>query len=517
MSPRDDLPSRLRKAMAHPTSERQVWSRSLAGVLIAGYLWAAYFDQLPSTTLAVGGLPAAIGGAGLGGLLSCALLFVPAGLQGLRCRRPMMVVATSAFGVRGSALVPGLLVGLVQILWFAVAVHFAVSFNLRGLSTAGLIAPDSLYPPGGGDGSVHRSTVYAISALLWGIASALVATRFIRWIAALMIVYPIFLGLALAGAMVWAIPGLPDYRFASSTLFAESALRPWPAFWAMTQLVFGFSATVAVHAINWGATLRGPRDVLLSGIVGVALASTVIASIAVLTVAGSLGRALAAEAAIEHNPNAIVPEEEPVDDLGPTPGLGRFDPPRLPTNPIAYQLHLVFERRIGGVAGGVGLILLGLGSLASAVYASFAYSNRLEAIRSRPRRWAWGVIGAVVAFPLMINGLAGNVPLVIDLTAGVLAPMLGVLSADLVWHRSSWPGPRPGFRTIGLASWGIGSAVGLLPILSRIVPGMDPCRWLPMALLGYLVALGSSLIAETAASSRTRSRGPASATESAGG
>src|SRR5699024_3879588 len=99
MDPSDDLSPRLRKALANPIGDRQAWSDRLTGVLIASYLWVAYPDTL-ATTLAVGGLPAAIGGAALGGLLACVLLFLPAAMQGLRTRLPLMVVATSAFGVR---------------------------------------------------------------------------------------------------------------------------------------------------------------------------------------------------------------------------------------------------------------------------------------------------------------------------------------------------------------------------------------------------------------------------------
>src|SRR5690606_3566530 len=116
------------QALSNPSTERQPWSTRLAGVLIASYLWVAFPDMLAGPTLAVGGLLPAVFGAALGGLFACMLLFLPSAWQGLRTRLPMMAVATSAFGVRGAALVPGLLVGLVQILWFAVAVHYAVEF-----------------------------------------------------------------------------------------------------------------------------------------------------------------------------------------------------------------------------------------------------------------------------------------------------------------------------------------------------------------------------------------------------
>jgi hypothetical protein len=251
----------------------------------------------------------------------------------------------------------------------------------------------------------------------------------------------------------------------------------------MVQYVFGFSAIVAGQAVNWGATLNRASDVRKAGVVGIGLASTIIATIALLIVAGSIGRD-ATDQGPEAFPstNALVLGDPGVSEPSPAP----FP---LPAGPEAYRLGRVLETRIGGIPGGIALIVLGLGSLASAVYAAYAYSNRLESIRKRPRRWAWGVVGAVVAYPLMVTGLAANIPLVIDLTAGLVAPMLGVLTADLLRHRTSWPGPTPGVRLDSMLGWGVGSMVGLSPILARMVPMAASVRWLPMALLAYAIAL----------------------------
>ncbi|MEW4568007.1 hypothetical protein AB1L88_09085 [Tautonia sp. JC769] len=476
-----DWPPRLQRALQNPSTVRDPWSSRVAGVLISGYLWIAFTDSIATTTLAVGGLEPAITGAALGGLLACVLLFLGPALQGLRTRQPLMVVATSAFGVRGSALVPGLLLGLIQIFWFAVAVHYAVEFNLRGLLAAGLINPRDLRA--GPIGSpITQSTVYAATAMLWAVAAALVSTRFIRWIAALMVVYPVFIALSYAGAMVWSLSGLPAYRDALADPAVTARLETGPAFWGMVQFVFGFSAIVAGQAVNWGATLNRSGDVRKAGVVGVALAPTIIATIALLIVAGALGRDAIDQAPLESGGSSPLAG----DDLG----IADDSQPLLllPKNPDAYRLGTILETRLGGILGGIALIVLGLGSLASAVYAAYAYSNRLETIRKRPRRWAWGVVGAVVAYPLMVTGLAANVPLVIDLTAGLVAPMLGVLTADWLKHRPALPGPAPGIRLDGLLGWGLGATIGVLPVLARMIPMADAVRWLPMALFAYLAA-----------------------------
>ena len=47
----------------------------------------------------------------------------------------------------------------------------------------------------------------------------------------------------------------------------------------------------------------------------------------------------------------------------------------------------------------------------------------------------------------------------------------------------------------GWAGWGVGAAVGLMPIVARVVPGLGACRWLPMAVIAYLAAFATYQIA----------------------
>ena len=140
---------------------------------------------------------------------------------------------------------------------------------------------------------IYESPVYGVTALMWGVAAALVATRFIRWIAALMIVFPIFSAIALGGAAAWAIPGLPRFAAPRFDYLTNETVDPGAAaavaVIAMLQYVFGFTASVAAQAVNWGASSRDRRDVLIGGAVGAGLAPAILATIAVLAVAGYPG------------------------------------------------------------------------------------------------------------------------------------------------------------------------------------------------------------------------------------
>ena len=454
-----NLPPKLEKALAQPSTQRQSWSSGFATILVATFLWAAFCDPVAAIPLSVGGAIATILGASLGGLAGAAVLYAPAALSGLRTRQPLMVIASSSFGAIGVTLIPGLLLGVVQILWFAVAIHYAVDWNLRGLVGVGLISETSIRAAEWG-WSIPRSPVYAATATLWGIAAALVATRFIRWIAALMFVFPIFCVLALLGT---ALNTLLGPRIGGAP--ALSASNPtfeggWLAVGASFQFVFGFITIVATQSFNWGATLRSSRDVALAGMTGMVIAPSLITAIVTFCIVGS------------------------------NPGTTPVDPSVSRNFSELSDLTLggVIEGSVGGIAGGLSLIAFGLASMAFGVYSAYAFSNRFETIRRRPRRWAWGVIGAIASLPIMVTGLASNVPLIVDLTAGLLAPMLGVMAAGFLRSKGDWAGPDGDVRRLGFLCWALGVPAGLLPVLGRLVPWFEPCRWWPSALLGFAIS-----------------------------
>ena len=492
MSRSSNLPPRLAKALERPSTSREPWTAQLLAVLVATFLWAAYCDSLATLPLSVGGGGAAILGAMAGGLVGAVVLYAPAALLGLHTRQPLIVVASSTFGATGVTLVPGLLLGVVQIIWFAVAVHYAVEWNLRGLVSLGFLAESSIRAPGWG-WAIPRSPVYGVTAALWGIAAALVSTRFIRWIAALMFVFPIFSVMALGGAVVSGMtgptPGIDPTPPSDPSIPGMVAAGQWIAASLSFQFVFGFIAILAIQAVNWGATLRSRRDVTFSGLVGIGLLSTIVAGMAIVTVTVTVA-----------NADPSFPRDR-VAAAGKTAFDGS-DPSPIPATPARFSershlsLGAVFEDSIGGTLGGLSLIAFGLASMAFAVYAAYSFSNRLEAVRRRPRRWAWGVIGAVAALPIMVTGLAANVPLIIDMTAAVVAPILGAITADLARLRGRWAGPAPEIRYAGYLAWSVGTVAGSLPVIGRLIPVFGPCRWWPASLLAF----GFAFVAEYALS-----------------
>ena len=108
------------------------------------FVWAPFFDSLWIGDLTRFGLGWLIGRAVVGALLCYGLLFfIPASL-GLRWRRPTGIVAASTFGTVGSEWITGVAVGVANIVWYAVAIDYAVDSTLLGLQSCGLIDPRQL-------------------------------------------------------------------------------------------------------------------------------------------------------------------------------------------------------------------------------------------------------------------------------------------------------------------------------------------------------------------------------------
>ena len=71
----------------------------------------------------------------MAGLLSYGLYYYAPAMLGMKTGYPLYVVGSSTFGTAGGYLMPGLLMGVLQIGWFAVGTFFATKFILSGLGS----------------------------------------------------------------------------------------------------------------------------------------------------------------------------------------------------------------------------------------------------------------------------------------------------------------------------------------------------------------------------------------------
>jgi cytosine permease len=459
-----DLPPEFRAALNAPALEPRGWQRLFAPTFIGLFLWIAFYDQIPQETLALGGVGWPVLGAALGGVLCYALLYQTPAIWGLTTRRPLAVVSTSTFGVNGATWVPGLLVVGVQIVWLAVSTSYGTALSLRGLRLLQFLEPKDLQPRGIG-GTGGPSLLFVITSLLWCYAAALVGRYLVRVIAALMNVYPILPAFMLGVTAVLAFKGLGGLQANEAAAVGASHTLPagMHALLITIQMVFGFFATPGLLSADLGAAAKNKEDVRMGGLVGVLMASWVVTTLAILAVAGA-----------------------PVRDLlKGQAGSGVV---------ASLRFSNAVETLIGGRLAGAMLMGFGLAALAPACYASYLFSTRLNEAFPSVKRTRWTILGAGLAWLLVVSGRVERMYEVFSVVGGLIAPVVGAMAADRLRSRGQWSGPRRRYNLAGLIAWVLGAAVGLAPSLARMASrsGLDAMQ--PAAVMAFAMAFVTSLI-----------------------
>jgi cytosine permease len=196
-------------------------------------------------------------------LLSYAIYYYAPAMLGMKTGFPLYVVGSSTFGTAGGYVMPGLLMGLLQIGWFAVGTYFSTLFimNVAG-SKAG---------PG--------SLPFIVVGIIWGYTMAYIGVMGIQYVAKLsryLIIIPI--------AMILLVffrtsGGIAQYTPADP--------KPFVAFTVLIQLIIGFFATAGAAGADFGMNSRNAKDVRMGGLVGITLAIVFAAGLPLLSVAGA--------------------------------------------------------------------------------------------------------------------------------------------------------------------------------------------------------------------------------------
>ena len=451
-----------------PLIVKKPWQNGLGPYYIGLFLWIVFFDQLGMRTLQVGGIIWSVLGAVVAGPLCYLLLFRIPATWGHTTGKALPELAQSTFGQRGAKWVPGLLIGLAELVWFAVAVYYGTDLTLKGLVEARFINQNSLQSISVG-GFVLKSPLFLATSLFWSVAAALVGRWLVRLIAAIMHVYPIFPALIFGATMLVMLSGVRSFEptgIDPQTLLSIPPHRV--SFWSIMlviQMIFGFFAMAGAIGVDWGAATTTDRDVQTGGWIAVGVAPIVIASIGFVTIAGYLGRLneLSAEGAVEIR-QTTGPFTDPLT-------LKRIDRPQPPlraiglnTKPPEASFRAVLIDGIGGRLGCAMLMIVGVAALAPAVYCSFVISTRFHDAFPRISRTRWTLVAIALAWPLVAFGLVENLERVFTLMGALFAPLVACLSADSQRQRGQWSGPRRGLNLPGVCGWLAGVPVGLLPL-----------------------------------------------------
>ena len=399
------LPDYLSKASPNPASNRTPWYANAAPTYAGIFLWVAFYNQLAEGTLSRASLGICLGALVIAAILCYGLFYrVPATL-GMKTGYPLYVVGSSTFGTKGGYLMPGLLMGLLQIGWFAVATYVAADFILKGLNTP----------------SVPGTVSFIVTGTLWGLIMASIAAKgigyvakvgqILNWIPLLMLLIVLF---KTAG-------GAGDYH-----LPANASPNTFVAVTTILAAVIGFFATAGAAGTDIVSNARNDSDVRLGGIVGVGLAILIAAGLPLISIAGAHGSGL------------LAPDKWDYADV---------------------------VQAIGGPLGSAMFFLFAIASIPATCFCSFIAGNSFSTMIPGVPRISSSMVGAVVGIILAVTGVAANLIGFFNIVGASFGPIIGAMIADYLLSGRKWAGPREGINMAGYLAWAVGFIVGILPFL----------------------------------------------------
>jgi cytosine permease len=395
------LPEYISKTTPNPPANRAPWYANTAPSYAGIFLWVAFYQSIAEGTINRASLGLCILALAVAGLLSYALYYYVPAMLGMKTGLPLYVVGSSTFGAKGGYAMPGLLMGVLQIGWFAVGTFFAAKYILSGFgSDAG---------PG--------SLLFAVVAILWGYTMAYVGVKGIRYVARLALFLNIIPFLMILVVFFQTQLGLELHR--------PSEPQPFIAFTLLIQMVIGFFATAGAAGADFGMNNRNEKDVRLGGLVGIALAVLYAGGLPLLSVAGA---------------RALNPQMQ---------GFG-------------YDAAI---GTVGGFLASAMFLLFAIASIPPACFCAFIAGNSFSTMLPRVPRFSSTMIGVTIAIVLAITGAAANLIVFFSIVGASFGPICGAMAADYLLEGRKWHGPRPGINAAGYTAWAIGFLVGIVPFL----------------------------------------------------
>src|SRR5207248_7862571 len=199
----------------------------------------------------------------IAGVINYGLFYYVPALMGMRTGYPLYVVGSSTFGTQGGYVMPGLLMGVLQVGWMSVNAFVATTFILTAFGSKA------------GPGSLP----FGLIAAVWALGLGYVGAKGIHYVArfALYLNFvPLLMILVVfaknAGGIGQYVPVHP---------------KSYLGFTMLVQIVVGFFATAGAAGVDFGMSSRNERDVRWGGLVGILLAVLVAGGLPLLSVAGA--------------------------------------------------------------------------------------------------------------------------------------------------------------------------------------------------------------------------------------
>lgn len=260
-----NLPAYIEKAVPNPASKRGPWYKNTAPAYTGIFLWIAFYQSLADGTLTHASPLFCLGSLVVAGLLCYGLYYYAPAMLGMQTGFPLYVVGSSTFGTTGGYVMPGLLMGLLQVGWFAVATFYATTYILKGI----------------GQDARPATLLFGVVAVLWGYIFGYIGAKGVQYVAKASLALTIIPAIMVLYVVFKTAGGISSYHVPDP--------NPYLAFTLLVQSVIGFFATAGAAGSDFGLNSRDGRDVKLGGLFGIALAIVYAGGLPLLSVAGANG------------------------------------------------------------------------------------------------------------------------------------------------------------------------------------------------------------------------------------
>ena len=415
------LPNYLSAAKPNPMENRAPWYKNTAPSYEGIFISVPFMAGMAGA-LQFGSVWAAFVGLVLGALFCFMLYYVP-GLLGLKTGMPLYVVGASTFGARGGIIMPGLLMGVLQIGWHAVFTFSAVSFFMKAI---------------GSDAGPHSGLFWAV-CIVWGMAFAFVGAVGIRWLGWLSSWIPVFPLVVIVIAGFANIGGIRHFKAPVAAIPAAPIipLLGLAAFSAL-QSTAGFFATAGAAGADFAANRRNQKDVALGGFWGITAAALVAGAFAILTIAGAMGK----------NPALIAQQKM---------GTGELD---------TISAFIASIGEVGGLSKIMFWVFV-IACICPTGFCAFLAANSFSTMLPKLPRVGMTLAAGLVGVILAATGKAADLAGFFSLIGASFGPIIGAMTADYI-RTGGWNGPRRGVNFAGYIAWALGFTIGIFPKIAGI-------------------------------------------------
>lgn len=257
------LPDYISKASPNPRSNRAPWYKNTAPTYAGVFLWVVFYREIAGGTLDRAGVGLCLLALLVAGLISYGLFYLIPATMGMRTGFPLYVVGSSTFGTQGGYIMPGLLMGVLQVGWMSVNTFVAASFILTAFGSKA------------GPGSLP----FDVIAALWALGLGYVGVKGIQYVARFAL-YLNFVPLLMILVVFFKNAG-------GATHYAPEHPNAYVGFMMLVQIVVGFFATAGAAGVDFGMNSRDEHDVRWGGLIGILLAILIAGGLPLLSVAGA--------------------------------------------------------------------------------------------------------------------------------------------------------------------------------------------------------------------------------------